>query len=85
MRVVEAVRRGGPDLSALRAGLHLDLAVVGSFQRSGPRLRITARVVDAATCRYTLAVMSNYGGGAEPIAEKVRSLILAGQGRTASR
>ena len=34
---------------------------------------------------YTLAVMSNYGGGAEPIAEKARTLILAGQGRTASR
>jgi CubicO group peptidase (beta-lactamase class C family) len=34
---------------------------------------------------YTLAVMSNYGGGAQPIADKVRSLLLAGQGRTASR
>ena len=53
MRVVEAVRRGGPDLSALRAELHLDLAVVGSFQRSGPRLRITARVVDAASGEAT--------------------------------
>ena len=27
---------------------------------------------------YTLAVMSNYGGGAEPVMEKARSLILAG-------
>ena len=27
---------------------------------------------------YTLAVMSNYGGGAEPVIEKARSLILAG-------
>jgi DNA-binding winged helix-turn-helix (wHTH) protein/Tfp pilus assembly protein PilF len=53
MRVVEAVRRGGPELSALRAALHLDLAVVGSFQRSGPRLRITARVVDAASGEAT--------------------------------
>ncbi|HEU4720547.1 MAG TPA: serine hydrolase domain-containing protein [Gemmatimonadaceae bacterium] len=34
---------------------------------------------------YTLAVMSNYGDGAEPIAEKVRSLILAGPPPTASR
>jgi DNA-binding winged helix-turn-helix (wHTH) protein/Flp pilus assembly protein TadD len=48
VRVVEAVRRVGSDLSTLRAELHLDLAVVGSFQRSGNRLRITARVVDAA-------------------------------------
>ena len=49
VRVVEAVRRIGMDLVALRAELHLDLAVVGSFQRSGDRLRITARVVDAAS------------------------------------
>jgi adenylate cyclase len=47
IRVVEAVRRTGSDLSALRAQLHFDLAVVGSFQRAGDRLRITARVVDA--------------------------------------
>jgi len=47
--VVEAVRRSGVDLAGLRADLHLDLAVVGSFQRSGDRLRITARVVDAAS------------------------------------
>jgi DNA-binding winged helix-turn-helix (wHTH) protein len=53
MRVVESVKRGGSDLSALRADLHLDLAVVGSFQRSGPRLRITARVVDASTGEAT--------------------------------
>jgi DNA-binding winged helix-turn-helix (wHTH) protein/Flp pilus assembly protein TadD len=47
VRVVEAVRRVGTDLSALRNELHLDLAVVGSFQRAGDRLRITARIVDA--------------------------------------
>jgi DNA-binding winged helix-turn-helix (wHTH) protein/tetratricopeptide (TPR) repeat protein len=48
VRVVEAARRVGSDLSTLRAELHLDLAVVGSFQRAGNRLRITARVVDAS-------------------------------------
>ena len=49
VRVVEAVHRVGVDLSALRGDLHFDLAVVGSFQRAGDRLRITARVVDAAS------------------------------------
>jgi DNA-binding winged helix-turn-helix (wHTH) protein/TolB-like protein/tetratricopeptide (TPR) repeat protein len=49
VRVVEAMRRAGSDLTTLRVDLHLDLAVVGSFQRSGSRLRITARVVDAAS------------------------------------
>ena len=34
---------------------------------------------------YTLAVMSNYGNGAQPIIDKGRSLILAGPPRTASR
>jgi TolB-like protein/Flp pilus assembly protein TadD len=49
VRVVEAVKRCGQDLAGLRADLHLDRAVVGSFQRAGERLRITARVVDAGT------------------------------------
>ncbi len=49
VRVVEAVRRVGTDLAVLRKELHLDMAVVGSFQRAADRLRITARVVDAAT------------------------------------
>ena len=53
VRVVEAVRRVGTDLAVLRKELHLDLAVVGSFQRAGDRLRITARVVDAATGEAT--------------------------------
>lgn len=48
-RIVEASRRVGTDLDALRRELRLDLAVVGSFQRAGDRLRITARAVDAAT------------------------------------
>ena len=34
---------------------------------------------------YTVAVMSNYGGGAQPIIEKSRALLLAGQPATASR
>jgi CubicO group peptidase (beta-lactamase class C family) len=34
---------------------------------------------------YTLAVMSNYGGGAHPIVDKVRTLMLAGTERTASK
>jgi len=53
VRVVEATRRAGPDLFALRAELHLDLAVVGSFQRAGNRLRIMARVVEASTGEAT--------------------------------
>jgi DNA-binding winged helix-turn-helix (wHTH) protein/Tfp pilus assembly protein PilF len=49
VRVVEAAGRVGASLSALRADLHIDLAVVGSFQRAGERLRITGRVVDASS------------------------------------
>jgi DNA-binding winged helix-turn-helix (wHTH) protein/tetratricopeptide (TPR) repeat protein len=49
VRVVEALARVGRDLSALRAELRVDRIVVGSFQRAGDRLRITARVIDAAS------------------------------------
>ena len=48
-RVVEAIQRVGTDLQALRRELPLDLAVVGSFQCAGGRLRITARAVDVAS------------------------------------
>jgi DNA-binding winged helix-turn-helix (wHTH) protein/Tfp pilus assembly protein PilF len=49
VRVVETIGRVGRDLPALRQALNIDLAVVGSFQRAGDRLRVTGRVVDAAT------------------------------------
>jgi DNA-binding winged helix-turn-helix (wHTH) protein/tetratricopeptide (TPR) repeat protein len=47
LRLVEAVRHVGADLSALRNELHIDLAVTGAFQRAGEKLRITARAIDA--------------------------------------
>jgi DNA-binding winged helix-turn-helix (wHTH) protein/tetratricopeptide (TPR) repeat protein len=49
VRVTEAVVKAGRELSALRQMLGIDRAVVGSFQRAGDRLRITARIIDAAT------------------------------------
>jgi adenylate cyclase len=50
VRVAQAVHATGEsDLGALRRELEIDLAVVGSFQRAGERLRIIARVVDAVS------------------------------------
>jgi adenylate cyclase len=49
VRVTEAVRQTGRDLSALRRALGIDRVVVGSFQRAGERLRITARIIDAGS------------------------------------
>jgi DNA-binding winged helix-turn-helix (wHTH) protein/tetratricopeptide (TPR) repeat protein len=49
VRVTEAVVRGGRELSSLRCALGIDRVVVGSFQRAGPRLRITARIIDAVS------------------------------------
>ena len=49
VRVMEEVSRTGRDLSALRRTLGIDRAVVGSFQRAGERLRITARIIDAVS------------------------------------
>jgi DNA-binding winged helix-turn-helix (wHTH) protein/tetratricopeptide (TPR) repeat protein len=48
-RIAEASRGGHRDPPALGRELGVDLAVVGSFQRAGERLRITARVVDTPT------------------------------------
>ena len=48
-RVVQATRRGDASLQDIAAAVGADLVVAGSFQRNGPHLRITARVVDAVT------------------------------------
>src|SRR5262249_47739689 len=45
-RVVQAARRPGRALQDIAAALRVRLLVVGSFQRNGDRVRITARVVD---------------------------------------
>jgi DNA-binding winged helix-turn-helix (wHTH) protein/tetratricopeptide (TPR) repeat protein len=75
VRVVEAVRRSGSDLGALRNSLHLDMAVVGSFQRAGGRLRITARVVDAASGE---ALADAKADGREQVRPQIESYAVAG-------
>jgi DNA-binding winged helix-turn-helix (wHTH) protein/tetratricopeptide (TPR) repeat protein len=49
VQVAEALRRTGGSIGVLRAERLADLAVVGSFQRAGDRLRMTARVIDVST------------------------------------
>jgi DNA-binding winged helix-turn-helix (wHTH) protein/Flp pilus assembly protein TadD len=49
VRVVESVRRTGGALARLGEDLGVELAIVGSFQRSGDRLRIMARAVHVTT------------------------------------
>jgi DNA-binding winged helix-turn-helix (wHTH) protein/tetratricopeptide (TPR) repeat protein len=48
-RVTEAARRTGGSLHDIAAALRVRLVVVGSFQRNGDRVRITARVVDVVS------------------------------------
>jgi DNA-binding winged helix-turn-helix (wHTH) protein/tetratricopeptide (TPR) repeat protein len=45
-RVTEAARRTGGAMHDVAAALAVRLVVIGSFQRNGERIRITARVVD---------------------------------------
>jgi DNA-binding winged helix-turn-helix (wHTH) protein/tetratricopeptide (TPR) repeat protein len=45
-QVVEASRRVGGSAHAVAAALDAAIAVIGSYQRNGERVRITARVVD---------------------------------------
>jgi DNA-binding winged helix-turn-helix (wHTH) protein len=48
-RVTEAARRTGGSLHDVAAALRVRLVVVGSVQRNGERVRITARVVDVGS------------------------------------
>jgi DNA-binding winged helix-turn-helix (wHTH) protein/Flp pilus assembly protein TadD len=48
-RVMEAIRRTGGSLQEVSADLDAPLAVVGSYQRNGDRIRITGRVVNVGT------------------------------------
>jgi adenylate cyclase len=45
-RVIEAARRADSPLRDVAAALRVRLMVLGSFQRNGDRVRITARIVD---------------------------------------
>jgi DNA-binding winged helix-turn-helix (wHTH) protein/Tfp pilus assembly protein PilF len=47
-RVMEAVRRTNGSLEAVATDLNVALAVVGSYQARGDRIRITARIVNVA-------------------------------------
>jgi DNA-binding winged helix-turn-helix (wHTH) protein/Tfp pilus assembly protein PilF len=47
-RVMEAMRRTNGSLDAVAADLNVTLAVVGSYQCHGDRIRITARIVNVA-------------------------------------
>jgi DNA-binding winged helix-turn-helix (wHTH) protein len=53
-RIVQAVRAGATSAQEVGSALGLARAVVGSYQRQGPNLRITARVLDLESAR-TLA------------------------------
>ena len=49
VRIGEAVRRTDGSMSAVARELNVHLVVVGSFQRAGDRIRVTARLVDLPT------------------------------------
>jgi tetratricopeptide (TPR) repeat protein len=49
VRVVESARRAAGALDRIGADLGVRMAIVGSFQKAGDRLRITARAVDIAS------------------------------------
>jgi len=48
-RVIDAIRRTGGSLHEAAAWLGTTFAVVGSYQRNGDRIRITARIVNTAS------------------------------------
>jgi len=72
-----------PELSSPEYGFGFGIEEGGRVVgHSGGFPRINSQLDIYVGEDYTLAVMSNYGGGAQPIVEKARALLLAGKAAT---
>jgi len=89
VRVVESARRAGGALERIGADLGVRLAIVGSFQTAGDRLRITARAVDVATSEVIAdAKADGPVGGVFDLQDRIFNEMagaLGSQGRQAAR
>jgi CubicO group peptidase (beta-lactamase class C family) len=72
---------GSPDYG-FGFGIDAGGRIVG---HSGGFPGISAQLDIYLTDDYTMAVLANYGGAAQPVIEKVRALLLAGRRETAAR
>ena len=83
---VELLTTAKPELTSPGYGYGFGVEQGGKiFGHSGGFLGINSQLDIYREDGYTVAVMSNYGGGAQPVVERARALILAGRGTTASR
>jgi len=74
-----------PELSSPQYGYGFIVDMGGRIVgHSGGFLGINSQLDIYVGDDYTVAVMSNHGGGAQPVIEKARSLLLAGRGGTAA-
>lgn len=75
-----------PELSSPEYGFGFGISEGGRIVgHSGGFPGISAQLDIYLIDGYTMAVMANYGGAAQPVIEKVRTLLLAGRRETASR
>ncbi|HJR67667.1 MAG TPA: serine hydrolase domain-containing protein [Gemmatimonadaceae bacterium] len=75
-----------PELSSPEYGFGFGISENGRIVgHSGGFPGINAQLDIYLVDGYTVAVMANYGGGAQPVIEKMRALLLAGRKETAAR
>ncbi len=75
-----------PELSSPEYGFGFGISEEGRIVgHSGGFPGINAQLDIYLVDGYTVAVMANYGGGAQPVIEKMRALLLAGRKETAAR
>jgi CubicO group peptidase (beta-lactamase class C family) len=75
-----------PDLSSPEYGFGFGVSENGRIAgHSGGFPGINSQLDIYLVDGYTVAVMANYGGAAQPVIEKVRTLLLAGRRETAAR
>ena len=85
-RYVELLTTAKPELASNGYGYGFGISEDGrTFGHSGGFPGINSELVIFREGGYTIAVMSNYGGGAQPVVERARELLLAGRAATASR
>ena len=85
-RYVELLSTAKPELKSDGYGYGFGIDEGGrTFGHNGGFLGINSDLTIFREGGYTLAVMSNYGGGAQPVVQRARELLLAGRAATAAR
>lgn len=85
-RYVDILTTAKPELESDDYGFGFGVRDGGKrFGHSGGFAGINSELVVFRDEGYTIAVMSNYSMGAQPVVERARALLMAGRAATAAR